>query len=421
MFNYFFYLINLIFFIKEIKLSNIISMPIYKSSPSNSNEFSEFIDINIFTKIKIGNNLENINLSLSYELESMIIREEFRPNSSIISQYIGSYLYRNKYIVTYKSNDTLFLQVSNLKKNFEEKKDLSIEEYIYQSLAKYNNLKINKINFLGLSSIIPKMGISSNLIKELKKKKLIDSYDFSIEFFDDNNGRLILGGMPHEYDSKYEEKYFIYEQIKFKDWHLTFNNISHEKNNEYLINKEGNLTLSYYGLVSSSSYQQLIDKIFFNILFEENKCEKKFNIGEEKVIVYVCDDGINIKKFPKISFKDELINFTFVFEGKELFRKISNNKLIFLIHFGNDENIWKLGEIFIKKYQLVYNYDKKIIGLYSQKLEKSYIHYFIYFILILIIIILLYFLIMNRKKVFRKIRANELEDSYDYLPNEKLT
>ena len=49
---------------KEIKLLNIISIPIYKSSPSNLNEFSEFIDINIFTNIKIGNKLENINLSL---------------------------------------------------------------------------------------------------------------------------------------------------------------------------------------------------------------------------------------------------------------------------------------------------------------------------------------------------------------------
>ena len=365
--------------------------------------------------------MENINLSLSYEIESMIIREEFRPNSSLITQYIGSYLYRNEYIVTYKCNDTLFLKVTNLKKNFEEKNDLCIEEYVYQSIARYNKLKVNKVNFLGLSSIIPRMGISSNLIKELKEKQLIDSYSFSIEFLDDNNGRLIIGGMPHEYNSNYEEKYFIYEKIKFKDWHLTFNNISHEKNNEYLLNNEDNLSLSYYGLVSSSSYKQLIDKIFFNKLFEENKCEKKFNIGEEKVIVYVCNDGINIKKFPKILFKDESINFTFIFEGKELFRKISNNKLIFLIHFGNDENIWKLGEIFIKKYQLIYNYDKKIIGLYTKKLEKSYIHYFIYSFLILMIIILLYCLIMNRKKVFRKIRANELEDSYDYLPNEKLT
>ena len=68
----------------------------------------------------------------------MIIKEEFRPNSSLITQYIGSYLYRNEYIVIYKCNDTLFLKVTNLKKNFEEKNDLSIEEYVYQSIARYN-------------------------------------------------------------------------------------------------------------------------------------------------------------------------------------------------------------------------------------------------------------------------------------------
>ena len=47
-------------------------------------------------------------------------------------------------------------------------------------------------------------------------------------------------------------------------------------------------------------------------------------------------------------------------------------------------------------------------------------NFFIYLILIIIIIILSVFLIKNRKKVFRKIRANELEDTYDYTPAQKL-
>ena len=94
-----------------------------------------------------------------------------------------------------------------------KKKDLSIEEYIFQSILGYNKLKINKVNFLGLSSIIPKISINSNFIKELKKQ-LINSYYFSFEFFDDNNNnRLILIRMICENIIQNMEKNILYLKI----------------------------------------------------------------------------------------------------------------------------------------------------------------------------------------------------------------
>ena len=425
MFYHKFLLLNLLFLIKRINLSKIFSIPLFKSQSSNLNDFSEYIDIDIYTNIKFGNNSENISLTITFEMQSLIIQKQFKPKSSILLNYIGTILYRNKYFQSQVNQDKIYLQITNLKNNIGINEELKIEKYIYQNIDNDIFIKKKKKNFFGLHSLIIISGYNDNFVMQLKKKNIINSYDFTIEFIDDNNGKLILGGLSHEYDdSNYEEKYFISENNIYTDWHLNFYNISHEKNEEIIFENKGLLSLSYYGLVSSSSYQKMIDNIFFNKYFEDNKCEKKINIGEENVTIYICDNDINVKKFPKLLLFNKLLNFTFIFEGKELFRKFSKDKIIFLIHFGQEIDKWKLGQIFLKKYQLIYNYDKKIIGLYTQKKNMEFplyfINYIIYLILIIIIIILTVFLIKNRKKVFRKIRANELEDTYDYTPAQKL-
>ena len=411
-----------IFLIKGINLSKIFSIPIFKSPSSNYNDFSDYIDINIYTNIKFGNNSENVSLTLSFDIQSIIIQEKFRPKSSIILNYVGTILYKYKYIRSQVNQDNIFFQKINLKNKTGINEELKVEKYNYQNINDDIIIKKNKQNFLGLHSLIILSGYNDNFVMQLKKKNIINSYDFTIEFIDDNNGKLILGGLSHEYDdSNYEEKYFISENNINTDWHLNFYNISHEKNEEIIFENKGLLSLSYYGLVSSSSYQKMIDNIFFNKYFEDNKCEKKINIGEENVTIYICDDDVNVKKFPKLYLFDKILNFTFVFEGKELFKKLSKDKIIFLIHFWEEKEKWKLGQIFLKKYQMFYNYDKKIIGLYTQKkgikLSFYIMNFFIYLILIIIIIILSVCLIKNRKKVFRKIRANELEDTYDYIPS----
>ena len=418
-------ILSFIFLIKGINLSKIFSITIFKSPSSTNNDFSDYIDINIYTNIKFGNNSENISLILSFDIQSIIIQEQFKPKSSIILNYVGSILYKNKIIRSTVYQDKIFLQKTNLKNKTGINEELEVEKYVYQKINDDIIIKKNKKNFIGLHSLIIISGYNDNFVMQLKKKNLINSYDFTIEFLDDNNGKLILGGMSHEYDYlSYDENDFIKENNINTDWNLNLYNISHEKNEEIIFDNNGIISLSYYGLVSSSSYQKMIDKIYFNKLFEINKCEIKNNIGEENVTIYICDEDVNVKKFPKLFLFDKILNYTFIFEGKELFKKFSKDKIIFLIHFWEEKEKWKLGQIFLKKYQLFYNYDKKIIGLYTKKkdIHRSlyFINYIIYIILIIIIIILTICLINNRKKMFRKIRANELEDTYDYTPSEKL-
>ncbi len=407
------------FLFRNIHSTKIISIPIYKTS-LNLNQFSEFIDINIFTNIKLGNNSETLNLTLSYEIQSFLIKEKLIPKTSINLKCKTTLLYRYKFYLTETYQDSLFLKISNLKEEKKEE-DFYIDKYIYQTLQDDISIKRNKENFFGLHSQIISGSYNNNFMIQLKKKNLINSYDISLEFFDDNKGQLIIGGMPHEYNQEYDETNFIHENNIYSSWHFTFTNITHENYFQFVNYSEGHLSLSYYGFVSPSLYQNIIDTIFFNKLFEEKKCEINFYEGDDNLTIYICDKNINIKKFPKLLFWDKEINFTFVFEGYELFKQFKKDKLIFLIHFNKEEKKnWKLGQIFLKKYKIICNYDKKIIGFYTQKKGKIFSFYFInhliYFILVMIIIILIYYLIKNKKKVLRKIHANELEDNYDYTP-----
>ena len=79
-----------------------------------------------------------------------------------------------------------------------------------------------------------------------------------------------------------------------------------------------------------------------------------------------------------------------------------------------------LGKIFLKKYQIIFEPDRKIIGIYIKKFKYikyyfmgNYSHFINYYISLIIIILKRY----NNKP--RKIRANELEEEFIYKENKK--
>ena len=114
---------------------------------------------------------------------------------------------------------------------------------------------------------------------------------------------------------------------------------------------------------------------------------------------------------------------------KDLFIK-KDNEYIFGIVFDenkdNNDATWILGKLFMKKYSLVYDLDKKIIGTYignkkEEEESKNPINLTLLILLIalgILVISLIIFIIFYLKKP-RKIRAAELnDDNYEYFPNE---
>ena len=83
---------------------------------------------------------------------------------------------------------------------------------------------------------------------------------------------------------------------------------------------------------------------------------------------------------------------------------------------------WRLGNIFFKKYPLIFSLDNKAIGYYSQKInniKKSnnklvYVLFFLVLILLVILFIGIKKYNLLKKLVTRKLLANELLDQYSY-------
>ena len=75
-----------------------------------------------------------------------------------------------------------------------------------------------------------------------------------------------------------------------------------------------------------------------------------------------------------------------------------------------------MGEPFFKKFNMIFNQEKKIVGFYSDfnKIKKNYDKIIIIFLLICLVFCLLFFIFKIYFKKNKKIRANELEDNYVY-------
>jgi hypothetical protein len=64
------------------------------------------------------------------------------------------------------------------------------------------------------------------------------------------------------------------------------------------------------------------------------------------------------------------MDFSFNFTTKDLFLK-EKNKLYCLLLFLQGNNKWILGEVFFKKYQLIFDLDKNILAIYIQNPKKN--------------------------------------------------
>ena len=143
-----------------------------------------------------------------------------------------------------------------------------------------------------------------------------------------------------------------------------------------------------------------------------------------------CEENVDISQFKDLVFKTRNKEMSFTLTYKDLFRKIGN-KYIFLILFHEDLNEWKFGHIFLKKYTMVFNGDKKTIGYYYYNQQNSnggnknnskgswiYLIIIINVIFAILIIGLLVYIFYYKPYKNRKIRPNELEENFEYIPHD---
>ena len=425
---YFFFVLSII-----NKINSEITLQFKRRwSTDFSNEKNILLNLqrnDIITKVKLGTPLQEGYLSLNFKDYSTYIsvsncstetpkfNEKSSSSYSIIKE--KDIYYYCGFMEGSISND--IININNL----------SIKDFNFISVYKLrqdNFFLTTELGVLGLNEKTTRADTNLekvNFIQELKSKNLIDSFAFSIKYNNENDGDLIIGNYPHEYNKSFTKESLIeinsHRIFDNGEWGIIFDNIT---SGDIEITERYKIFTSVLYLedgifYSNNIYKKIINNAFFNDYLEKNICYEKnikssFNFEYQ---IYICDNTIDIKKFPSLKFHLKNSNLVFEFNYNDLFDEY-HNKVYFLVGFTKATN-WRIGKPFFKKYTVVFNQDKRTIGFYKNSKNNLYFSLKVILLIILGVIIILLLINLKYKKSLnlfksKRIKANELEDDISY-------
>ena len=390
---------------------------------NNSLIFKSLFSNNLISQIEIGYPKQKINIYLSskdYEFyieENLTNESYYNYNNSTFSkkksnemEFFDSPYYSGFYmqdIFTFKNTNNSEIAINNF------------------SFILSNNLIGKGYSTIGLNYYNPSDDYNINFLKQLKEKKVISNYTWNLKYLDNNNGIITFGSFPHMYNNLFLKENLRFTSNSFNennlDWNIFFDKIIFNNNKEQIIFKGSSICeLNLVRDLIKAPFEYKF--IFIKYIFNQSKCEE---VNVSTNIFYICDKKTKIYKLPSIQFKSRDLNFTFEMTYKDLFKEI-NGKLFFLIYFNkldkNQFRFWILGKPFIKKYQFIFEQEKRLVGFY-QIIENPISYFNLQVILICIlssIIIILWILVFRFFKYkIRKKRINEIDDIYDYSSYKK--
>ena len=460
---------------------NIIVLP-FRSTNNSKDIYNNCFIKELYTEVSIGSPPQNLNLNINPDnfifYISPDICYDFSPSYYNYSNSKSFFLISagpeedGFYELgggTYARESFSFFNSIDLKNNIT---NVFLEFFYasYLSYQKYN--QICGVLGLGLKKRIENYGFD-NFLSELKKKKIINSYSWTYLFFNKDNEYnankiLNLPEINNEYIIKNFDGFIIignYSEINNREknnnnnnndddilkslaverdndlkWDLVINKIYNKYENINFNDKKFyiDLSINYDYIISPKEYFDKIVIPYFIPFLENKKCklkELKNNIYIQEIIVCNKKSFLeqDIKNFPTIFFYHQDFDFTFELTYNDLF-ETRNDEVFFLIIKNRNnfnQNLWKMGKIFLKKYQFSFNQDSKTINFHQNILknkEKININkddknklqfntnYIWIFICTICLIVGIYlgnrFIIKNRK-----LRANELQDDYEYKEN----
>ena len=383
----------------------------FQTKNSYSGNFPEsYINNDIYINIPFGTPEQIIPINIRLQNHITVITSEDCEKDSI-----------KKF--SYSSSIT-FKKLKKTKMNFsgrEYLKGFKVSDTITIGENKIDNFEFllaDSINYLqsGILGLKFKENhdslVDMNFIHQLKKKDIISSYSFSLNYLNNDNGELIIGEYPHLYNKNYLENNFVHMKSGVSgsliNWIIDFDEIFYSNIRIKGI-KKILLKIEFSFIIGSKEFFDVIKKEFFD---NNNKCKLDNNNIYK---YYICDNDVDLTKFNNVSFGLKDIKYYFNFTYKDLFFEL-NNKKYFQILFNVNETIkeWVFGKPFFKNNFLVFDSDRKIIGMYlnsnKDKFNKSFYHILIIIFIIIIIILIIYIIFYLKKyKFIRTKRGNELE------------
>jgi hypothetical protein len=417
---YFFSILS--FICINISNESYIIYPFKKSTKENKSYPENLLQNDLEVTLQIGTPPQSIDMNLRSKIYTFFV-----TSSEVNLPYKLFNEKESSTLVKISKRETNFTNM-DYSKGWKISESIHIDgkEYKDVTLMLGTNLVYKESGALGLRLINSHENSNDlSFIYQMKKLANLDSYSFSLKYTNDEEGELIIGAYPHTYDNKFKENNFFYSKAGNNkngvNWVLNFDAIRYNNKSLSFGTKKGLINIEF-GLIQAPSRY----KNYFKTNFYGDRCEEKFNFHRNVTIVH-CKNGFDITSFKDITFELKDIETEFVLTYKDLFIKY-NNEYIFGIVFDEDvdakDPTWIFGKPFMKKYELVYDLDRKIIGLYKEgnesPSEKSKVN--ILFIILLVILILAvsglsYFIFFYLKKT-RKSRAFELnDDNFDYVPS----
>lgn len=450
----FFAVINNIAFLN----CNNIVLPFRKLTIGNFNglkSVDDFITYNIYGNISVGTPPQTVahfidptQNSFNYQRRLVTYgNNKFKP---FIPQYdnLTNFWFDELKSSTFKKNDTTnfcwdVYYFNNLK-NEEKKANIKygILDTHINDAYKCGNIGLNNPT----QSNQKQDRKESYFFEELKENGLITDSTFSITYeerndlFDfnqeSNYGTIVFGESPHLYNpEKYKKEDLVNNDSN--DWCIRINTVKINSTEGEIIqeNIEIQINLISGFFKGTESYRLKVEEIFFSELFKTNLCQIDTftdNIYLANYNVFSCENSFSmrnrIKSFPNLYF--ELANgLEFMFTYEELF-KVFNDRLYFMVIFREKRYTvfaprWAVGELFLRKYLTVFNYETKEISFYKNQVEEiniesensaksslvSKVIKIVGAFLIGLILIWIIFVLYRKYLKSKKVNASDLEDN----------
>jgi len=400
--------------IKFIHLNNIkIPFETYYHNKNKLNYMKSLYLSNIYTIIKLGTPYQTFNSSIKLDItDSYILTNKselenlpfFNQNSSTsykqieIKNYYGSeietgFLSSDKFSLSLINNK--FIELNNFK--------FATSEKIY--VKKKEDIIISSCLGFELFSY-------NNIIIQLKNNSIIENPTFTFLFNNKNKdkGELIIG------EKNIGEKGFLITQTKkienVLSWSFQFDSILFgEKKLEKILNAQIKCEIEL--IIAPTDF---IRDLWENYFSKKNCKKENFILSMVYTYKYfVCDSNVNLDDFSELKFYEKNLNYTFILNKNDLFELNDGKIYLKIIEQHYYSKNWVLGRLFLKKYQLYFDYDRKTIGIYINKKKESNLGIYLLFIFLIFIIIILIYLLFKFWKNKRKKRAFELDDEYEYI------
>ena len=236
-------------------------------------------DMAIKGRNKIGQ-IRNMNFTYrdNYLLKSIFRNVYYDSKISESYTFINECFYRIKDFLSIKNlcgNETIFFRQKN---NINDKENIkTIDLYMrFQELEEFDH----RPAIIGFSYY-------NNFISELKEKHEINSYDFSFKYTNtkEESGELIMGDLPHIYDSdNYKEENLrsaniikgptVYWGINF-DIYLS-SKYKTKKDFILSVEEDGFFYIEEFFITGSQKYFTYIEENFFQKYIDKRICSKSF-------------------------------------------------------------------------------------------------------------------------------------------------